>query len=196
MEDFRLSSVDAAPALWRKRSKEFHPMPFIVVSKGGPSAETDIPDGVYPLILTAISDPRTVTATRGPNSGKDIDLIDWTWTIDLPGSPLDGKQLDSSTSTASGPKSKLYSYLTALMGGVAPAPNSQFEKTELIARPVLGTINHDDEGWNRLANVSAVPAAMLQQKLAQATGTPVITPPAVNPVPTVAPAAPQPDLPF
>lgn len=179
-------------------------MPFVTVSRGGPSQENDIPDGVYPLVLVEISDPRTVSATRGVNAGKDIDLIDWTWAINIPGHPLDSRTLTSSTSTASGPKSKMFSYLTALLGGVAPQPDTTFEKNDLAGRQVYGTINHDEDGWNRLANVSAIPVTALQQRFGQATGAPTVNPPAVNPIvqqpvpaaPVAAPAAPQPDLPF
>lgn len=172
-------------------------MPFIQVNPGGPSADNDIPDGVYPLILTAISDPRTVSATRGPNAGKDIDLIDWTWAVDSPGHPFDSREVPSSTSTASGPKSKMYAYLTALLGGVAPAPRQGFEKTDLVGRRVLGTINHDEDGWVRLANVSALPAQMVQQAFAQATGLPTVQqPPEAAPVAVGAAPASGDDLPF
>lgn len=158
-------------------------MTFITVSRGGPSPENDIPDGPYPLILTDISDPRPVQATRGPNAGKEIELIDWTWRVNWTGSPYDGREVPSSTSTASGPKSKMYAYLTALYGGTPPAVNAQFSKSDLIGRQVLGTVNHDEDGgWLRLANISALPAQMMQQGFAAATGAPVAVPaPAVAP---------------
>ena len=98
---------------------------FITVNRGGPSPDNDIPDGVYPLTLFEISDPRPVDATRGPNAGKTIMLIDWSWTISWPGHPLDARTLDSATSTASGPKSKMFSYLTALFGGTPPPVGTQ-----------------------------------------------------------------------
>lgn len=173
---------------------------FITVSRGGPSADNDIPDGVYPLQLTEISDPRTVNATRGPNAGKTIDLIDWIWTVDWPGTPLDGRPVESSTSTASGPKSKMYAYLTALFNGTPPPVGTKLRKEDLVGRHVLGTVNHDEDGWVRLANVSALPPQMLQGQFAQATGTPAAqpqptpVPPAVAAAPVAAPA--QSDLPF
>lgn len=176
-------------------------MPFITVNRGGPSADNDIPDGSYPLILHALSDPRTVSAQRGVNAGKDIDLIDWQWAIDKPGHPLDGRTITSSTSTASGPKSKMFAYLTALLGGVAPAPETRFEKTDLVGRRVLGSIIHDEEGWNRLANVIAMPSEMLQSAFVQATGlppvaAPVAQPAAAQPVAVGATPGAADDLPF
>jgi len=133
---------------------------FITVTRGGPSADNDIPDGVYPLRLIELSDPRPVDATRGPNAGKTINLIDWSWTVDWPNHPLDTRIVESSTSTASGPKSKMYAYLTALFGGTPPPVGTQLRKVDLVGRAVYGTVNHDEDGWVRLANVSAIPAAV------------------------------------
>jgi hypothetical protein len=160
---------------------------FITVKAGG----IEIEDGAYPVQLVAISDPRTVTAQRGVNAGKDIDLIDWTWTIDAPGTPHDGLQLDASTSTASGPKSKMYAWLTALHGGKAPAVGQSFAKSDLIGRLAVATIRKDDQGWPRIENLSAMPVQMAQQRFAATTGAPV----AASPAPT-ATAQPNADLPF
>lgn len=124
---------------------------FITVNPGGP----DIPDGVYPVILTAISDVRTVTAQRGAKAGQDVDLIDWTFAID--GGEHEGVEISASTSTASGPKSKMFSYLTALSGGRAPTIGQSFEKAELIGRTALATIRKDESGWPRIENLGALP---------------------------------------
>lgn len=161
---------------------------FITVSAGGPSPDADIPDGVYPVILSAISDPKTVTARRGKNAGKDIDLIDWTFAVDAPGHPLDARLLDESTSTASGPRSKMYAYLTALFGGVAPVVGTRIGKADLIGRRALATVVHDEGGWPRVSNLGALPAQMLQQSFAAATGAPVQAPGA--PAPAAAAAQP------
>lgn len=161
---------------------------FITVSAGGPSAETDVPDGVYPVILTAISDPKTVTARRGPNAGKDIDLIDWTFAVDAPGHPIDARELNESTSTASGPRSKIYAYLTALFNGVAPAVGTKITKENLVGRRALATVVHDEGGWPRIGNLGAIPSSMLQQQFAAATGAPVQPPGA--PAPAVAASQP------
>lgn len=171
---------------------------FITVGRGGPTAENDIPDATYPLILTAISDPRPVEATRGPNAGKTINLIDWTWAIDKPGHPLDAREITSSTSDRSGPKSKMFAYLTALMGGVAPAPDTKFAKTDLVGRRVYGTINHDEEGWNRLGALVAIPPDDVQRAFVQATGLPQQVQPPVAAVAQPVGAAPAAgdDLPF
>lgn len=161
---------------------------FITVSAGGPSPENDIPDGAYPVILTALSDPKTVTARRGPKAGQDIDLIDWTFIVDWPGHALDTRELVESTSTASGPRSKMYAYLTALFGGTPPPAGTKLTKEHLVGRRAVATVTHDEGGWLRISNLGAVL-------------TPIVTAP-VAPVPAAvaapaAPAAGQPsDLPF
>lgn len=168
-------------------------MTFITVSQGGPSAETDIPDGVYPVMLTELKDPRTVTARRGPKAGQEIDLIDWIFTIDAPGTPVHDRPLDGSTSTASGPRSKMYAWLTALLGGKPPAPQQQFSKSDLVGRMALATVSHDDGGWPQIASLGAMPQSMLGQRIAAATGAPAAVPPPVTQPIAVATAG---DLPF
>jgi hypothetical protein len=147
-------------------------MPQITVNQGGP----DIPDGVYPVTLVEIAGPKTVTAQRGPKAGQDIDLFDWTFAIDS--GPKEGETLEASTSTASGPRSKMYAWLTALFGGVAPPIGASFDTTSLHGRRAVATIRKDESGWPRIENLSAMvgqaapaPAAAptLQQSVAETT---------------------------
>lgn len=127
-------------------------MPFIEVRSGGP----DIPDGAYTVTLADIDGPRTVLAQRGPKAGSEVDLLDWKFVIDS--GPHENIEIVASTSTASGPRSKMYAFLTALFGGRAPAIGTQLEKGDLVGRQALATIQKDDEGWLRITNLSAVPA--------------------------------------
>lgn len=173
---------------WRMTLGENVSEPFIRISAGAGGSE--IPDGVWPVILSDIRGPKTVTAQRGPNAGQDIDLLDWVFAVDAPGTPLDGKQIEASTSTASGPRSKMFAYLTALLGGVAPAVGAAFEKPQLLGRRALATIQRDTDGWARIVNLGALPAQF------QAA-------PAATPAPAAAPqqpvaigAAKADDLPF
>jgi len=145
---------------------------FITINQGGP----DIPDGVYLVQLTKIADPRTVTAQSGPRAGEDVDLIDWTFAIDQPGTAMHDVLLDASTSTASGPRSKMYAWLTALLGGVAPTIGAGFKKSDLIGRYALATTRKSESGWPKIENLGAAPAALLGARIAQATGTPVQVP--------------------
>lgn len=170
-------------------------MTTLTVTQGGP----DIADGVYPVTLVAINGPKTVTAQRGPKAGQDIELFDWDFAID--DGDYDGTVIQASTSTASGPKSKMFAYLTALLGGKAPVVGSSFEVTDLCGRRALATIRKDDSGWPRIENLGAMPQAMLAQGIAKATGAPMaVAPVAVAEAPAapaVAPAAVADDaLPF
>lgn len=166
-------------------------MPFIEVKQGG----VDIPDGVYPVTLTAVADPKTVTAQRGAKAGQDIDLIDWTFAVD--DGQYEGTELEASTSTASGPKSKMYAWLTALYGGKAPVTGATFEKSDLIGRRALATIRKDDSGWPRIENLGAMPEAMLGKHMAKALGVQTNAPEAAAaPLREAVAAAPTGDLPF
>jgi hypothetical protein len=162
----------------------------ITVSAGAP--QVDIDPGVYVVTLVDISEPRTIFPQTGPNAGKEVTLRDWTFALD------DGTELRGSASTASGPKSKTYAWLTALLGGTPPVIGQSYPKSQLVGRLALATIAIDDGGWPKIANLSAMPR---QQAAA----------PAAAPVPVVAPlpatrqrTAPQPvaagapgnDLPF
>lgn len=167
---------------------------FATVSQGGPPPEEDIADGVYLLQLTKIGEPRTITAKKGPNAGKDFSLIDWDFAIEAPQTPYHDRIMSDSTSTASGPKSKMYEWLTALLGGLPPQAGRQMKRSELVGRMVLGTVHHDEGGWPRIASLSAVPQSMLGQQFAQATGAPVQGAPATPQAPAggfVAPPASQ-----
>jgi hypothetical protein len=165
---------------------------FITVSAGGPSPENDIPDGVYPVILSALSDPKTVTARRGPKAGQDIDLIDWSFAVDAPGHPLDGRELTESTSTASGPRSKMYAYLTALFGGTPPPAGTKLTKEHLLGRRALATVTHDEAGWLRIGNLGALPREL---PAAAPVAAPTSVPAAVV-APAAAPARIADELPF
>lgn len=156
-------------------------MPLFEVKAGGPN----LPDGVYPVILTDIKGPKTVVAQRGPNAGEEVQLFDWTFAVDQPGHPLDATEINGSTSTSSGPRSKMFAWLTALLNGAAPAVGTSFEKEQLVGRRALATIQKDADGWPRLVNLGAMPISMQQQSFAAATGAPV-APPAAPPA-----AAPQ-----
>lgn len=147
-------------------------MPLFEVKAGG----VEIPDGVYPVVLTQITGPKLVTAQQGPNAGKEIELFDWTYAIDAPGTPEDGTEITASTSTASGPKSKMFSWLTALMGGRPPVVGTKFETTDLVGRAALATIRTGESGWPKLENLGAMPAAMLGSRVAAATGAPTNQP--------------------
>ena len=172
--------------------------PLITINRGGQDIPETFTPGVYILVLTNLTGPKTVTAQRGPKAGQDIDLFDWIFNI-FDGE-FEGLEVQASSSTASGPKSKLFGYITALQGGKAPAVGTGSSRDDLIGKLALANISVDEGGWLRIDNLSAIPASVLAGRVAQATGAPVTAPGAPAPVSAAsAPAATSPannDLPF
>lgn len=154
-------------------------MPFTTISAGA-NIPDNWQDGVYPVILSDIVGPKTVTAQRGPKAGQDIELYDWQFVVES--GRFENLQIDASTSTASGPKSKMYAFLTALFGGKAPPIGTNLEKGDIVGRSALATIQMDDNGWLRVTNLSALPAGYAGQQAAQAA--PAAVEPAADAVPS------------
>lgn len=129
-------------------------MALITVNQGGP----DIPPGVYQVILTAIDGPKTIVPNSGPNAGQEVEIFDWRFAID--DGELDGTEVSATTSTNSGPRSKMYAFLTALLGGRPPQVGQAFEESDLVGRVALATISKTESGWPRIENLGAMPASM------------------------------------
>lgn len=168
-------------------------MPSVTVTSGAP----DIADGVYPVVLSEITgdpkdpeNPKVVTAQRGERAGQEVELWDWHFLFTTVRDPKSGEavELVESTSTASGPRSKMYAWLTAFRNGVPPQIGERIEFSDLYARQALATVQKDQSGWPRIVNLGAMPVGMQSQQLAQVTGAPVQQPGA----PAPAAAAPQP----
>jgi hypothetical protein len=152
---------------------------IITISAGALPPPTDLKPGVYEVTLTDISGPRAIFPQSGPNAGKEVQLRDWTFALE------DGTEVTGSASTASGPKSKTYAWLTALLGGSPPAVGQSYPKSQLIGREALATIAIEEGGWAKIANLSARPTARAS------------TPPAPPERPQAAqPVAAADDLPF
>lgn len=142
-------------------------MPFINVSAGANVPDGWV-DGVYPVILTDLSDPRTVLSQRGETAGQEVDLIDWHFAIES--GQFENTEIKGSTSTNSGPRSKMYAWLTALFGK-APSIGTSLEKGDIIGRSALATIQRDDNGWLKVQNLSALPAGSNGQEATPAATT-------------------------
>ena len=158
---------------------------IITISAGAP--QTDLQPGVYAVTLTDISEPRTIFPQTGVNAGKEVQLRDWTFALD------NGEEVRGSASTASGPKSKTYLWLTALLGGTPPVVGQSYPKSQLVGRLALATISIDAGGWAKIDNLSAMPrqAAPAAAPVAAA---PVAAP--ARPVAVAQPAVSDDQLPF
>jgi len=132
----------------------------ITISAGAPAL--DIEPGAYEVTLTAISEPRTILPATGPNAGQEVEILDWTFVLD------GGEEIRGTTSLSSGPKSKLFNWMTALLGGKAPAIGATLEWTDddhvtlggeqLDGRMVNATIGVNEGGWPKITALSAIPA--------------------------------------
>lgn len=155
-------------------------MPLFEVKAGGP----DIPDGVYSVTVVDITGPHTRTAQNGPNAGEQYTAFDWTFAID--DGPYENTVLQENSSTASGPRSKLYKWLTALLNGQRPQVGAKFEVTDLRGRRAFATVQRETpDAWPKVVNLGAMPVANLQQGYAAATGAPIQAPPAADAIATM-----------
>jgi hypothetical protein len=113
--------------------------------------QTDIEPGTYEVTLISISEPRTILPQSGVNAGKEVTLRDWTFSLE------DGTEVRGSASIASGPKSKTFAWMTALLGGTPPVIGQTYPRDQLIGRVAHATVIIDDGGWAKIANLSAPP---------------------------------------
>lgn len=148
-------------------------MSLMTVTTGAP----DIADGDYSVTLVSISEPKPIITA----DGSETTIRDWLWAIDE--GPLEGKELPESTSMAMGPKSKAYKWLSVLLGRKL-AVGESVDPTSLYGRRAMATIAANEKGWPRIEYLRVMPAPMLAQGIAQATGAPLRAEPAA-----VAPAA-------
>ena len=129
---------------------------LITITGGAP--QIDLEAGVYEVTVTAISEIRTIVPQAGPNIGKEVELRDWTFALE------DGTEINASASTRSGPKSKQFAWVTALLGGTPPAVGQTFGLKDLVGREALATIAIDEGGWPKITNLSARPKATTRAK--------------------------------
>jgi hypothetical protein len=154
---------------------------FITISAGAQQA--NIEPGTYVVTLIEISEPREILPQTGVNAGKLVTLRDWTFALE------DGTEVRGSASTASGPKSKSFAWITALLGGTPPSIGQVVQFSQLVGREVLATITVDEGGWSKIANLSAKPRARVAPVAAAEAPAPAAR--KAQPV-----AAPTDDLPF
>lgn len=130
-------------------------MPLITVTQGAREGAFKGEDGVHAATLVAIEGPRSGVNKQ---TGEAYEAMDWVFAVD--DAPDDASLVWASTSVASGPRSKMFGFLTALLGGKAPAVGQGFEAADLVGRQALLTIRRDEEGWTRVENVGALPRQM------------------------------------
>lgn len=132
---------------------------FITVGAAGIDPELDLENGTYPLTLVEIDDPKRIFTDRYPSridavSGDEVggtEIIVWRFVTD------NDRYVEGATSKASGPRSKMYEWLTALLGR-EPRERESFAKSDLIGRGALGQVGHNKSGYPRVTSLLALPS--------------------------------------
>jgi hypothetical protein len=125
----------------------------ITISAGAQVA--NIEPGTYLVTLIEIGEIRTILPQTGPNAGKEVNLRDWTFALE------DGTEIRGSASVASGPKSKQFAWITALLGGTPPSIGQNIQFSQLVGREAHAAIAVDEGGWPKITGLTAIPKARL-----------------------------------
>lgn len=156
-------------------------MALITVNKGG----VEIEPGVYQVILSNV-ERKTIVPNSGPNAGEEVEIFDWKFAIES--GDFEGTEINVSSSTRSGPRSKLYGFLVALFGGASPPAGTELEEGDLVGRSALATIEMTDSGWPKIVNLGAIPKGFNNKPTAAPVAQPVMA--------AAKPAAKNDSLPF
>lgn len=148
-------------------------MPLITVSAGTPA----IPAGTYPATLVGIAPKRMITSF---SNGEEQDFLEWAWVVEAPDKDI---EITSLTSTATGPKSRIFEYLLALVGPEKAAIGAGFDEDDLVGTKVLVSTVVTEQGFAKIDKIVAAPRMRGNTPVK-----PVVTAPA--------PADDESDLPF
>ena len=122
-----------------------------------------IDEGIYNATLTKLE---VKTIEKGAYAGDTIRI--WTFHVDVDGVP---ESVTASSSLAFGPKSKAYSWFTAIMGR---APVFGEKGVQITGRPCRVWLTIDDEsGYNKVKDV--LPAEKGQKPVEAITAAPAAT---------------------
>jgi len=155
-------------------------VPLIEVKPGTPL----IPQGTYLAVLTGIKPKKLHTQYSKP--GVEDDFLEWTWEIDTDEKTV---EITSLTSLATGPKSRIYEYLLALVGPEKAQIGAGFEETDLVGKTVMASVVVTEDGFSKIETI--VPAPKTRAAAPAAAPKAEAKPVEVAPSP-----APEDDLPF
>ena len=115
---------------------------------------TDLEPGSYEMVLVAVQkkviDSFVGEGLYGPDSGE---RLVWTW-----GDPEDDTvEIDGLSTLSTGPKSRTFEILTALLGPDAVASGAKFDEKDLVGKRAIVTIALNDKGYPKVSAVTAVP---------------------------------------
>jgi len=124
-------------------------MALITVGAGTPV----VPPGTYPATLVAVTPKRLATKYSDP-PGTEQDFLEWTWLVDGPDKDV---EITSLTSLATGPKSTMFTILTALLGAEAVTVGAGFDEKDLVGKAVMVQVT-EQEGFSKISGIIAAPA--------------------------------------
>jgi hypothetical protein len=130
-------------------------MPLIVVKDAVPT----VAPGTYLATVIAVTEKSLVT--KFSKDGKPDDFLEWTWDIN-------GEEVRSLTSVASGPKSRTNEYLVALFGANKVNVGAGFDEKDLVGKSAMVQIVLNEEGFSKVDRVMAAPAGGAKAKATEA----------------------------
>jgi hypothetical protein len=118
-------------------------MGLIKTSSGMPAI--DIEPGTYPATLVGV---KQITIQV---DGDDKTMFEWTFDLG------EGLELSGLTSLFTGPKSKTWKFLVALLGAENVKVDQDFDPADLIGKSALVTVEPNRNGYPRVTEVVAPP---------------------------------------
>lgn len=109
-------------------------------------------DGTFPATLVSVERKGPFPDREDPN--KEYHLLEWGFSIDEAG---ENSMVWGTTSESTGPKSKAFGWITALLGKAPPVGFKLSIKEHLLNRRALVSVAKDDKGWMKLVSVTAMP---------------------------------------
>lgn len=136
----------------------------ITITAGRPNRQGDEqdfagPDGSYLATLIGVTEPITAKSTMADARGDGTwTYRDWTFAID--GGQYDGQVLDvRANASSSGPKSKQFAIIAALIGRTPPVGAQIDIQAHLVGRQCLLGIKTNDNDYPYADTFMAVPGA-------------------------------------